>query len=509
MTARRRIGRVEGAALQLAAGLVVTVLLLAGAEGLARLVVGPPPARPASVSAAHDADYVATTLSGLERLPELNPSPLIQDPFVLWRNQPLARKTQPVNPAVFGHADTWTIENDAAGYRGPQRPAPADDDEVYRILCVGDSVTFGFNVDQEGTYPRQLEALLRARHPGKRIEVINAGVPGWSWVQGLRFLEQYGLGLRPDLVIAAHGTNDQFWRAVITDRERLPGDGVPAPEMRTSSFLERSSLYRLLQGIGRRVHDPPEPSPSCRIEIARGDSCRRVSVADIVTTVGEVDERVRAAGGALVVANMDFMDTPAVTGLRSAAAARRLAFVDLVDRLRFLERAEEEALAARFGVRAGGESAPAVAGRARRVAFRVVVPPSFTGAVSVRGGAYFRDDVHIDLPLRDDGTEADERAGDRVFSGVLEVAADVGALEYMFWLGETAEFTPLPPLRSTSGNRLLRLGGETVAPLAAFAERTYMAERTHPNARGHAAIAARLADVIEAQPVFQAGRDRL
>ena len=84
-------------------------------------MVGPPPARPASLAAAHNEDYVATTLTGLELAPELNPSPLVQDPFVLWRNKPLARKTQPVNPAAFGRQDTWTIENDSEGYRGPER----------------------------------------------------------------------------------------------------------------------------------------------------------------------------------------------------------------------------------------------------------------------------------------------------------------------------------------------------------------------------------------------------
>jgi hypothetical protein len=131
------------------------------------------------------------------------------------------------------------------------------------------------------------------------------------------------------------------------------------------------------------------------------------------------------------------------------------------------------------------------------------------GPVSVRGTGYFRDDVRFELPLHDDGTAGDEVAGDRVFSGTLDVGPDVGALEYAFWVGDTVEFTPLPPLRSTSGTRLVRLGRDTLTAVTGFAERTRMAERTHPNARGQALIAERFAEVIEAQPSFRAWLDRL
>ncbi|TMA34269.1 MAG: SGNH/GDSL hydrolase family protein [Deltaproteobacteria bacterium] len=157
----------------------------------------------------------------LELAPELNPSPLVTDFDLLWRNKPLAVKTQPVNPRPYGRDDQWTIRIDSMGFRGPERPLPTPHDGTYRILCVGDSITFGFSVDQDAPFARRLEELLRARYPSRPIEVVNAGVPGWSWVQGRRFLEREGLVLRPDLVIVGHGTNDQFFTARITDRERV------------------------------------------------------------------------------------------------------------------------------------------------------------------------------------------------------------------------------------------------------------------------------------------------
>jgi lysophospholipase L1-like esterase len=507
-----RIGRVRGVVLQVVAGGVVTLVLLLVAEGVARVWVGVPPARPASVTVpAGQQDFVATTLAGLDLAPEVNPSPLVTDAYLLWRNKPGARKTQPMNPAAAGRRATWTVENNTRGYRGPELLRGVAEDDVYRIVCVGDSVTFGFNVDQADAYPRQLEVLLRARLPGRAIEVVNTGVPGWSWVQGLRFVEREGLALHPDVVIAAHGTNDQFWPAFITDRERLPGGGLPAPEMRAPAWWERTSLVRLLRGLGRRAPEPPapEPSPGCRSEIARGAGCRRVSLADITAAVGEMAAQVRAAGADFIVLNLDFMGTRAVEGLRDAVATHGLAFHDFVAQFQAVAAAEEQAASQALGLRPPGIVSPARADEPRRVVLRVRPPARAEGPLLVRGWAYFREDNRFEVRLGDAGADGDERAGDGVFSGVVELPVDVASIEYTFWLGDTQEFTPLPPLRSLAGGRFLALGGETVAPVVGFAERPRMAERTHPNAEGQAVIARELADLVETLPSFRAWRDRL
>jgi lysophospholipase L1-like esterase len=493
-----RIGRASGAAIQVVAAAGVTALLLLLAEGTARMIVGPPAAAPPPALGAADDDYVTTTLTGLEIAPELNPSPLVHDAFVLWRNTPNARKTQPVNPRPYGRHAVWTIENDSRGYRGPERRGAGD---VFRVLCLGDSVTFGFNVDQPAPFPRQLEMLLRERLPERQIEVVNAGVPGWSWVQGLRFLEAEGMRLAPDLVVAAHGTNDQFWRATRPDRERLPAGGQPAPEMRPATFVERTSLYRLIA----RMSAAPEsagPSARCRAEIARDGMCRRVPVDDIETTIRDMHRLVRANGVDLLVLNLDFMGTAAVDGARRAAQADGIAFVDFVERFRTLRRADEDARAARLALALAGPLAR-TAPSSRRVVFRVLRPPDAGGgAMTVRGGAYLRDDVRFQAMLRDDGTGGDERAGDGVFSGAADVPPGAGMIEYTYWLGDTCEFTPLPPLPSTSGTRLLPLRDDTLGPVEQFGDAFLMAERTHPDARGHAVIAAALADLIASGPPF-------
>ena len=76
-----------------------------------------------------------------------------------------------------------------------------------RILAMGDSRTFGDGVDDEESWPAQLEKALNEYQPG-RFEVINAGVSGWNAFQGLRYLKTRGLKLKPHMVITAFGTNE-------------------------------------------------------------------------------------------------------------------------------------------------------------------------------------------------------------------------------------------------------------------------------------------------------------
>ncbi|MFT5041776.1 MAG: hypothetical protein ACI8TX_002754, partial [Hyphomicrobiaceae bacterium] len=227
-------------------------------------------------------DAVSRTIAYLD----VNPVPLATDADVLWRNKPGSSKTQPVNPEAFGRRDQWTLKNNSDGFRGPELSRPNDEGETFRILCVGDSITFGFSTDQGSSYPRQLERLLATRYPNRRFEVINAGVPGWSYLQGLRFLEARGIALAPDLIIIGHGTNDQLFRVKITDRERLGELTTSAQKMRQrfSSFAASTNIYRAISG-DRPIPSPDEPSPGCVSQIANNGRCNRVAIGEIASAL--------------------------------------------------------------------------------------------------------------------------------------------------------------------------------------------------------------------------------
>jgi len=93
------------------------------------------------------------------------------------------------------------------GFRGPETPLvkPAG---TYRVLCLGDSYTFGAYVNDEQTWPSQLETRLREEVDSRPIDVINAGISGFTIVDELAFLQEHGLDLEPDAVIVAFVLND-------------------------------------------------------------------------------------------------------------------------------------------------------------------------------------------------------------------------------------------------------------------------------------------------------------
>lgn len=71
-----------------------------------------------------------------------------------------------------------------------------------RIACVGASTTFCGEVSSnEATWPHQLQERLQALYPDVRIQVINAGIPGYVASLSLKNLRLRVLPLQPDLVI--------------------------------------------------------------------------------------------------------------------------------------------------------------------------------------------------------------------------------------------------------------------------------------------------------------------
>lgn len=99
-----------------------------------------------------------------------------------------------------------TVNN--LGFRGAKDYPLQKPSGTFRILCLGDSYTFGAYVDDNQTWPAQLESVLHEKHPERALEVINAGVSGFTIVDELDFVKEQGLRLDPDLVVVAFVLND-------------------------------------------------------------------------------------------------------------------------------------------------------------------------------------------------------------------------------------------------------------------------------------------------------------
>lgn len=83
-----------------------------------------------------------------------------------------------------------------------------DGEDLWRIVTLGDSNTFGGG-DDVNTYPARLEVLLDAKaQSGRRHEVVNAGIQGLDSGQALRRLVSAVVPLEPEVVTVYIGWND-------------------------------------------------------------------------------------------------------------------------------------------------------------------------------------------------------------------------------------------------------------------------------------------------------------
>ncbi len=101
------------------------------------------------------------------------------------------------------------------------------------ILAFGDSLTNGFGVGHEFSYPKYLE-----RKTG--LKVINAGIDGEFSDEGLFRLPEL-LKHKPDLVILCHGGNDIL--------NKLPSEELKINLLQMVKLIQNSGAKVLLVGV--------------------------------------------------------------------------------------------------------------------------------------------------------------------------------------------------------------------------------------------------------------------
>jgi HEAT repeat protein len=79
-------------------------------------------------------------------------------------------------------------------------------DGYRRIAILGDSVTYGAEIRPEEAFPQRLEARYRAE--GRRVEVMNVGLMGWSTRQERIAWQRIARSYRPDQAVLAVCLND-------------------------------------------------------------------------------------------------------------------------------------------------------------------------------------------------------------------------------------------------------------------------------------------------------------
>lgn len=136
-----------------------------------------------------------------------------------------------------------------------------DGDDLWRIVSVGDSNTFGSGNDLH-TYPAILGRLLDQRaSDGRRYEVVNAGIEGLTSLQALRRLRSKVLPLGPEVVTIYVGWNDLMKFDPVSQ-----GDSSALSE--ASRFIDQLWLVKGFRKVlffyARPYIDPPATGPESR-----------------------------------------------------------------------------------------------------------------------------------------------------------------------------------------------------------------------------------------------------
>lgn len=106
------------------------------------------------------------------------------------------------------------------------------------LVCFGDSITAGYGLDQDKSYPADLGSLLDSR--GYRYKVINEGVSGNTTKDAVVRVKTI-VALHPEVVVVEFGGNDGL-RGLPLDVTRQNLDTV-------LSTLEAAKIRVLLVGI--------------------------------------------------------------------------------------------------------------------------------------------------------------------------------------------------------------------------------------------------------------------
>jgi lysophospholipase L1-like esterase len=172
--------------------------------------------------------------------------------------------------------------------------------DQYRIVCSGDSNTFGEDLPAAQAYPAVLAQLIAQRRSGLDAVVVNSGMRGDTSVQGLARLERDVLWYRPQVVVVAFGLNDGnlgHWPLDPLREREMCGDGSLGGHIKP--LLRHSHLWLTLRARVRRTlrwlgyaWEPAVPT---------GPPLPRVSPRGFRIALQQLIARIQRAGAAVVV----------------------------------------------------------------------------------------------------------------------------------------------------------------------------------------------------------------
>lgn len=168
--------------------------------------------------------------------------------------EPKANTVNEITPEWLGKKVEHHINSD--GLRDKHEYEKDKPENIFRIAVMGDSFTYGLFVGDDDPYPEQLEVLANTGgtcDAGKKIEVINFGVPGYDLEMSAYRYDFRVKDYTPDLIVWYLIENDfDEYNSLVQDlwvniKEMLIAANIPyehfAPE--TAEILESVVTGRL------------------------------------------------------------------------------------------------------------------------------------------------------------------------------------------------------------------------------------------------------------------------
>lgn len=160
----------------------------------------------------------------------------------------------------------------------------ASEHASFRVVCLGGSSTYGTTVSNEDSYPRLLQTEL-TRDIGQGVEVINAGLGGYSTPNLIALLSLKIVHLKPQVVFFYIGFNDAWNRLLYSDFQTDYSHALKSWEMARVPFWRYSRLLDMIAAklghpAGRDPHihsvcwKPMKGAPAANWERSSGEAFR-------------------------------------------------------------------------------------------------------------------------------------------------------------------------------------------------------------------------------------------
>ena len=158
-----------------------------------------------------------------------------------------AKRIKSKNPLLVAELDKTDPRVNSIGIRDREFSLEKPEG-VFRIVAIGDSVTFGLGVPSDKSFPKIIEQQLLSK--GMNVEVLNFGISAYDTIAELELYKKSASNFNPDLVILTYILNDTM----------RPGASIEKQLSETKSLqptpkdLLIKSLRELLKSISTFSH---------------------------------------------------------------------------------------------------------------------------------------------------------------------------------------------------------------------------------------------------------------